>query len=729
MSQNDRILKEQGFPILSNDEKQLLRSKWQEITFSDMELSLDQYDKYVMLRPTGFGKTYICAKIAGKYASTGKVIFVYKSEILKRTFEKYTRGRNRLIKKASNIIYETYASVGLNWGNKDYLDNVLDIKNVDFIIFDECQYMGAETYRKALDFALSYIGHDVYTDDDRLIEDPERLGKKIPYIGATATIERRDVDVCDKYFTYNNNGHLTYCWGEHIFTLEDAFKTGLIIPPYYKYIGAVDKDGKSLIAKSRLTRKRLLKNLQAFNKDGDKYIAKSMKELQDCMIYNADKIIHDTMFYLYDCKNVYTGEELPKAEFNSVAKPQKLPKYMRFLVFTHDRDSLSQFRADDLQEFMGVVGETRAQFENAFGRYGYHIRTTIISSASAEETNNVNLIDPTPGELLQINAQLVDVNDISKAVTDRNGGRQVIDLVFSINMLNVGYHVDKITGLVLRRWTGSNTIYYQQLGRCLSVDSDQIPVVFDFVDSIASAEITAPLFAVDKEKKAITTYADGTQDTSYKGKRHKKRQNRYIKVDGKLFNPKWTNLVKTPSVIIDDRSASCEEILGRLNIYETQVKAYSVFEEAYRKYLASYKSTQGKIEYSDKMLPLYESFRVALYEKYKDKLDKQGLVTVNAAAFYNYVKRKGFDVFIEYGIYKRYCMAKEARQAVNPVADEYNSLLMVSKSQDDLRGARLNFVVNSADLMSFEQDPEIKEQMQRFNMTKENIFIYERTLG
>ena len=58
MSQNNKLLEELGLPVLNEDEKAELRRDWQNKTWNDMITSLHNYGKYVMLRPTGFGKTY-----------------------------------------------------------------------------------------------------------------------------------------------------------------------------------------------------------------------------------------------------------------------------------------------------------------------------------------------------------------------------------------------------------------------------------------------------------------------------------------------------------------------------------------------------------------------------------------------------------------------------------------------------------------------------------------------
>ena len=61
MSQNDKLLLEKGIPVLTKQERDKLRGEWQANTWDDMLLSLHNYGKYIMLRPTGFGKTFTSA--------------------------------------------------------------------------------------------------------------------------------------------------------------------------------------------------------------------------------------------------------------------------------------------------------------------------------------------------------------------------------------------------------------------------------------------------------------------------------------------------------------------------------------------------------------------------------------------------------------------------------------------------------------------------------------------
>jgi superfamily II DNA or RNA helicase len=60
-----------------------------------------------------------------------------------------------------------------------------------------------------------------------------------------------------------------------------------------------------------------------------------------------------------------------------------------------------------------------------------------------------------------------------------------LDIMFSVNMLNEGIHVKGANCIIMLRDTESPIIYYQQLGRCLTVSADK-PIIFDFVNNFAN---------------------------------------------------------------------------------------------------------------------------------------------------------------------------------------------------------------------------------------------------
>lgn len=72
-----------------------------------------------------------------------------------------------------------------------------------------------------------------------------------------------------------------------------------------------------------------------------------------------------------------------------------------------------------------------------------------------------------------------------------------LKLLFCIDMLNEGVHVDDVDGVILLRPTVSPVIYLQQIGRALSAGVKEIPVIFDLVNNFDS------LYCIDCLKKEV----------------------------------------------------------------------------------------------------------------------------------------------------------------------------------------------------------------------------------
>lgn len=728
MSQNNELLEKLGVPVLTSREKAKLRTQWQADTWDDMIKSLNKYGKYIMLRPTGFGKTFTsaCACNIGLGSENGqivlndgtiiennklaniknkKVIFVYVSQILRDTFDKYNQphnGKEALIKRDKQgndrIQYETYASVALNWGKKEYLLEDLDIKNVGLVIFDEVQRMGALNTTRALDVAIPIL---------------EKLG--IPYIGATATVERATgYDVCDKYFTHrNSDGSVTYCWGEHIYTLDDTFNSGLLVPPYYQYI----EENKDLIKRDRRTRLSMLQELKveyanSENVSDKKAIFNNIQDLEQAVIKNSSKLIHDSMMTLYNCGEQYitSDEKLKKVDSGSLKRPENLPKYMRFLVFAPDRASLDQTKQISEGKYIsGLVDQTYRDFYNAFGRYGYKIKNTIISSINKEETDNVGLLDK-------------DINGISeaeleKAVIPRD---MTIDLVYSINMLNVGYHVEHITGLIFKRWTASNQIYLQQLGRCLSANSDLIPIVFDFVNSIDDRGITAPMFTRLEPSKEITENADGTQNTLYTNVKKKRKSSKIDEdqlvydAEGNLVDPRKCNVISAKYVTVGMGEADIKKIMSRANVYINRKQSREVYENCYKFYTSRINIVNGHLV-SDltEIMCLDSSLRFGIRQAYPETHGE--MASINSKAYYEYLRDTNKTVYVEYSMLEKYY----TKNNHCGLASEYNSIIAMSKG-----GLDIAVLINKEDISKFRQNKVMQAKLKELGVDSKRLITY-----
>lgn len=63
-----------------------------------------------------------------------------------------------------------------------------------------------------------------------------------------------------------------------------------------------------------------------------------------------------------------------------------------------------------------------------------------------------------------------------------------LKLLFSVNMLNEGVHVDGVDGVIMLRATQSANVFYQQLGRALSCSTGKQPVIFDIVNNFETGD-------------------------------------------------------------------------------------------------------------------------------------------------------------------------------------------------------------------------------------------------
>lgn len=72
-------------------------------------------------------------------------------------------------------------------------------------------------------------------------------------------------------------------------------------------------------------------------------------------------------------------------------------------------------------------------------------------------------------------------------------------LLFCIDMLNEGVHIDKVDGVILLRPTVSPILYLQQIGRGLCTGNEKTPIIFDIVNNFES------LYSIDAVQKDFET--------------------------------------------------------------------------------------------------------------------------------------------------------------------------------------------------------------------------------
>ena len=109
-------------------------------------------------------------------------------------------------------------------------------------------------------------------------------------------------------------------------------------------------------------------------------------------------------------------------------------------------------------------------------------------------------------------------------------------LLFCINMLNEGLHLENITGVLLLRPTNSHIVFNQQLGRVIETSNSEQPIIFDAVNNFSSAGNGIKLFESIKDTLS-------KKNTSEKGDEEKVCMNvdtffvtEYVKDVKKLFD-------------------------------------------------------------------------------------------------------------------------------------------------------------------------------------------------
>lgn len=141
--------------------------------------------------------------------------------------------------------------------------------------------------------------------------------------------------------------------------------------------------------------------------------------------------------------NIYEVDNIIK---NACTQCVSDTSYMKFICFFT--------RIDDIKQNFKQIAHW---FESAFPNH--KLRKTEIHSGN--ESTNINVLEKIKKE------------------------KNTIDLIFTCDMLNEGYHVDDITGIVMLRKTQSNRIYNQQIGRCLSSNKNDEPkLIIDVVDNL-----------------------------------------------------------------------------------------------------------------------------------------------------------------------------------------------------------------------------------------------------
>lgn len=391
---------------------------------------LNKYGKVMIVRPTGFGKTRTIVELGKEYANKykdKKIAYIYPLDIIKveiTTKEEYMR--DNIIKNKFEFISYSKLTLDLNTHGDEYWKDYFSNK-FSLIILDEVHSAGSEGFQKLYKTIKDMIKPD-----------------GLHMLGATATPNRMD-DSED----FNVTSGIFDDIQVYEYNVADCIRDGLIpkiVMPVPLY------DLKNLAESLKETTKRKCKrdelefDERSFNVEIGKLLKGSGTEGE--YIYNA----------------------LPDAGYD-LKNPSH--NYFKFIVFFNDTLDMAD-KGPEVEKW----------FDDAFNLYaknklGIRRRFDIRSYYILSNTNNediVRTISSNPDKRKAFN-QTKKVETIKKQ-------DNTVDLLFTINKINMGYHVEGITGIMMLRGTRSEVVYYQQLGRALSVNAKFNPIVYDMVNNV-----------------------------------------------------------------------------------------------------------------------------------------------------------------------------------------------------------------------------------------------------
>lgn len=224
---------------------------------------------------------------------------------------------------------------------------------------------------------------------------------------------------------------------------------------------------------------------------------------------------------------------LPLSE--SIAKKiVPLPKYVGAL-YTLD-DELEKLRqkvenatntSEEKQEFYKKIDLMRSQIEKSYGmpiilnkhikdkegkylvfckkkRHLQEIKETVIGWFRTAGCKNINAYE--------VYSDYENKDAEYKAFCEDTSHN--LKLLFCVNMLNEGLHLENISGVLLLRPTRSSIVWHQQIGRAIEANNTNTPVIIDAVNNFSAVGQGMELMreikdAVAREKESDPDFDDG----------------------------------------------------------------------------------------------------------------------------------------------------------------------------------------------------------------------------
>lgn len=142
-----------------------------------------------------------------------------------------------------------------------------------------------------------------------------------------------------------------------------------------------------------------------------------------------------------------------------------------------------------------------------------------------------------------------------------------LNLIFAVNILNEGIHIPNVDAVMMLRTTSSKTIYFQQLGRCLTSANSSKPIVLDMVDNITTTSAITP---IAEEFNALNENCDEDKKKRREG-RIEYNQEKFKIFDYTLNINQMINRLTSHNLTLDERIDIAERFIninGRVPLHK-----------------------------------------------------------------------------------------------------------------------------------------------------------------
>lgn len=443
--------------ISKDKEKRLLEISKETLEMVKGKLS-NRRNRVLAVRPTGFGKSYMLAGLTTSKDEDGnlkykKCLYIYPTDVIKedviRTYASDTKFNESAKRYGwTNTARKHDNRIGMLNDNTDfysynYLTNrANDVANGDMKKKDMREFI--KQYDLIMLDECHRVGAEGFQDAFELFE--SCIGSDTHLVGVTATPDRYDEENIKKVFGEKNQ--------IESFTLKDAIREGLLEKFDYIYVPSESEsymqsciDEVSKLREQYGNSKLHYHEIGELKKEaGRNGVVKALKENLKLPIKDGE-----------------TEEHVGKSN------------YAKFVVFMNNRQQIHS-------ESEMVVN----WFKQAYPTMNIRVNI-IITKVKTDTEYKIN------GEVIEI----VDTTELSNLDMEDN----TIDIIFCVDKLNMGYHVESITGVILMGNTESAIKYNQQIGRCFSVRSMNKPIIIDVVSEFINNPSIAKVDVSLKGKK------------------------------------------------------------------------------------------------------------------------------------------------------------------------------------------------------------------------------------